>query len=470
MEVKIMDAARIFPSRPPFDQDHILLLSHLDNDPNVQVNFRYVRAYTNTPTTNITDTTTVTATLVTPLDPFLVISKALSNALVHYYPFAGVLRHRRPTDARLELHCAAEQSILLLRATANCSLASVNHLEDPRDPILEQLAPEPDSEADSLSQPFVLQLTIFTCGGFSLGASIHHSLCDGLGSTQFFNAVAEFARGAARPSVEPVWDRLSLLGPREPARAEAPVREVLVLDREFRPYLTPSRGVVRECFHVRDESVERFKRVLYELSEQRFTTFEALGAFIWRNRVKASKVPETEKVKFAYSTNIRNRLNPPLPQGYYGNGCVPIYVQLTANQLVAQPVWKTAELIKRSKRNATDEYVRSYIDFQELHYTEGISVGMEVSGFTDWRHLGHSTVDFGWGGPVAVMPLSRNLLGSQEVCFFLPYCCIGGEGKRYGFQVLVSVAEDGLSDFRSEMEKLEGEFVGHVGINPASNF
>ncbi|KAL5984051.1 hypothetical protein ACLOJK_018153 [Asimina triloba] len=45
----------------------------------------------------------------------------------------------------------------------------------------------------------------------------------------------------------------------------------------------------------------------------------------------------------------------------------------------------------------TDEYVRSFIDFQEIHYAEGIAAGAHVSGFTDWRHLGHSGVDFGVG-------------------------------------------------------------------------
>ncbi|OVA04259.1 Magnesium chelatase [Macleaya cordata] len=441
MEVKLLEKTLIFPSHPPFDHDHILPLSHIDNDRNVQVNFRYLRAYVSSDHHNH------------DADPVHVISESLSKALVHYYPFAGTLR-RRSNDARLELFCAVGQGVPVIRATANRTLDSVNYLDDPGEHFLEELVPDPTPE-DALLHPFVLQITVFTCGGFSLGSSIHHSMCDGLGSTQFFNAMAEFARGASHISIEPVWDRASLLGPRDPPRVEFPFHEFLCLDKEFSPYCKrTSTGSIRECFHVRDESLERFKAFLYEQSGRNFTTFEALGAFIWRARVKASKVPDDEKVKFAYSINIRNQLKPTLPVGYWGNGCVAMYVQLNAQVLVEQPIWETAELIKKSKRNATDEYVRSFIDFQELYYAEGITAGKGVSGFTDWRHLGHSTVDFGWGGPVTVLPLSRNLLGSVEPCFFLPYSSAINEGNKDGFKVLVALPETAMADFRVEMEKL----------------
>lgn len=155
---------------------------------------------------------------------------------------------------------------------------------------------------------------------------------------------------------------------------------------------------------------------------------------------------------FAYSTNIRKQVKPALPPGYWGNGCVPIYVQMSARELVERPVWETAELIKKSKRSITDEYVRSFIDFQELHYSEGITAGKEVSGFTDWRHLGHSKVDFGWGGPVTVLPLSWNLLGSVEPCFFLPYSSANEEEEKNGFKVLVSLPEAAMPAFRKDME------------------
>lgn len=150
--------------------------------------------------------------------------------------------------------------------------------------------------------------------------------------------------------------------------------------------------------------------------------------------------------------NIRKLLKPEIPTGYWGNVCIPVYVHLSAGELVEQPLWKTAKLIKASKHNVSDEYVRSYIDFQELHFAKGITAGKRVSAFTDWRHLSHSDVDFGWGGPVSVMPLSWRLLGSLQPCFFLPNCA--NELEKSGFRVLISLPEKVMQNFKLSMEVL----------------
>lgn len=164
-------------------------------------------------------------------------------------------------------------------------------------------------------------------------------------------------------------------------------------------------------------------------------------------------------MKFAYSINMRKQVKPPLPIGYWGNGCVAMYVKLSAKELVEKPIWETAELIRKSKSKASDEYVHSFIDFQEIHYGDGITAGKGVSGFTDWRHLGHSTVDFGWGGPVTVLPLSKSLLGSIEPCFFLPYSS-ASVGRKDGFKVLVALEEIAMPHFREEMSKFNSQEFG----------
>ncbi|GAB4831372.1 hypothetical protein Ancab_005385 [Ancistrocladus abbreviatus] len=450
MEITIKDTVTVYPSTlaPPFDGDHVLPLSHLDNDRNLRVIIRYFRVY-------VGNQHHLHRTSTPSDDPFQVISDSLSRALVCYYPLAGTLRRRAEDDDRLELFWSVGRGVSVVRAVAECSLESVDYLDDPSVQFVENLVPDPSPE-EGLINPFMLQVTVFKCGGYCLGEMVHHAMCDGVGATQFFNVMAELARGSSQTSVEPVWDRVKWLGHRKPPRVEVPLEEVLLLDKGSSPYQHSGGPIGKLCFQVKDEWLDRFKNQLLEESGCSFTTFEALGAFIWRAKVKASGVPTGEKVKFAYSINIRKLVNPPLPAGYWGNGCVPLYAQLTARDLVEQPLWKTAELIKKSKRQATDEYVHSFIDFQELNYGKGITAGRWVSGFTDWRHLGHSTMDFGWGGPVTVLPLSRNLLGSVEPCFFLPYSSIRGE-KKDGFKVLITLPEIVMHGFKEEMGKLSSE-------------
>ena len=54
-------------------------------------------------------------------------------------------------------------------------------------------------------------------GGFILAVRLMHAMSDAQGLVQFLAAVAELARGAAVPSVRPVWDR-HLLEARNPPR------------------------------------------------------------------------------------------------------------------------------------------------------------------------------------------------------------------------------------------------------------
>lgn len=159
----------------------------------------------------------------------------------------------------------------------------MNYLDDADEEFIELLVPNPDQEA-RLTHVLMLQVTRFSCGGFTLGAAVHHVLCDGIGATLFFNAMAEIARGENEMKVEPVWDRSKLLGPREPARTEFPIEEFLSLDKDFVPYLGSNEDVVREICNVKDEWLDRFKIFLQEKSGSSFTTFEALGAVLWQAR------------------------------------------------------------------------------------------------------------------------------------------------------------------------------------------
>ncbi|KAJ4977260.1 hypothetical protein NE237_002366 [Protea cynaroides] len=207
MEVKVVEKREVVPVHPPFDQDHVLPLSHLDNDLNAHVNFRYLRAYVNNP-----NTTTAAAAA----NPVRVITEALSKALVYFYPYAGTLC-RHSNDSRFFVFCSAGKGVPVVHATADRTLASVNYLDDPAEPYMDQMVSDP-RHGKELIHPCILQITVFACGGFCLGSSIHHSMCDGYGSSPFFNAMVEFSRGATQPSIQVVWDRASLLAPRQPPR------------------------------------------------------------------------------------------------------------------------------------------------------------------------------------------------------------------------------------------------------------
>ncbi|XP_078169738.1 HXXXD-type acyl-transferase family protein [Carex rostrata] len=447
MEVQILERISIFPSPPPSLPSLPLPLSHLDTDRNLHVTFRTLRLYSKSP----------------DKDPFQAISPdAVSAALSLFFPLTGSLHCRQP-DSRLEIQCTASDSIPLIRAVTQVRLSEVLSWR-PDSTFLNQLSPYLDqtNKLDITKPLLALQITQFSCGGFAFGMCVHHALCDGAGANQFLASIARFARGEGPPVIQPLWERAELLGPRNPPHVNVPFDRTITIDADVVEHGTywkhqKSDGgcrLVKEWFDVSDKCVEQFRDQLKEEAGfgVNFTTFEVLSAFIWRARIKASQQNTDEVVKMVYSMNISKILNPPLPAGYWGNVCVPVYVTLTAHELTTQPLWKTTALIRDSKRCINDEYVRSYIDFQELHFAKGISAGARVSAFTDWRRLGHSEVDFGWGPPVSVMPLSWKLLGSVEPCFFLPHNPLEDRKEKNGFKILVCLDEKSLESFKKEMQ------------------
>ncbi|KAG4945656.1 hypothetical protein JHK87_041663 [Glycine soja] len=77
----------------------------------------------------------------------------------------------------------------------------------------------------------------------------------------------------------------------------------LRLEKGVLPYQQSVGGVAREYFRVKDECLDNFKSFLLDQSGLNFTVFEAL------DRVKALGIQAHEKVKFAYSSNIRRLVN-----------------------------------------------------------------------------------------------------------------------------------------------------------------
>ncbi|KAF0901502.1 hypothetical protein E2562_003487 [Oryza meyeriana var. granulata] len=439
-QLRVLDTVQLSPAPAPGpDQAVPFRLSGLDTDRNVlDVTFRTLRFFPPHPPS---------------LDPLAVLPRAFAAALGLFILLAGKLG-----DGGRVVRSASE-TVPLVLAASDLSVADVD-TDSPDSALLDWLAPGDGDDDVAGSPALALQATRFACGGVALGMRVAHALCDGAGATKFLSAAARFARGVQEPEAAPVWERQDRLGPRRLPLVIKPFERVLALDAAAAARHGPYGGagdaqgqIARECFHVSNARVEELRAQLAGEAGLNLTTFEFLAAFIWRARVKANGTSPDEIVKMVYSMNISKLLAPPLPDGYWGKVCVPVYVALSADELVGQPLAETAAMIKKSKQEVDDEYVRSYIDFQELHRGEGVTAGRGVSAFTDWRRLGHSEVDFGWGAPDAVLPLSWRLLGSTEPCFFLPYGA-ADERRRRGFKVLAAVPAQTLPCFREEMQEL----------------
>jgi hypothetical protein len=137
-----------------------------------------------------------------PIDqPAESIRRALSRALVPYYPIAGRLT---VTGDQLKIACTGEGAAFV-GASASCTLQEAR-LSGPRPVVtVEDLTMNYAGQYSTDPPLLLVQVTEFSCGGFVVGVTWNHVVTDGAGMAQFLQAVGEFALGfPSSPSVLPV--------------------------------------------------------------------------------------------------------------------------------------------------------------------------------------------------------------------------------------------------------------------------
>lgn len=231
------------------------------------------------------------------------------------------------------------------------------------------------------------------CGGLTLAIQINHVMSDGVGLAQFMTAMGEMARGARIPSVEPVWKREILTVRDLPAESQAHHLYNEIEDDAV-GMLVDDRPYFHRCFSFNQEKVASLRNQLPP-DLQRCTTFELLTACLWRCRTIALSPNAGDVVGIVCTVNAREKFDPPLPLGYYGNAIVFPVAFSTARELCQKPLAYVVELVKGTKDKVTAESLRAYA---YLLAAKGPSYfSPQWYTVSDVRHVGFGDVDFGWG-------------------------------------------------------------------------
>ncbi|KAJ6768169.1 HXXXD-TYPE ACYL-TRANSFERASE FAMILY PROTEIN [Salix koriyanagi] len=268
--------------------------------------------------------------------------------------------------------------------------------------------------------PLVLQITWLRGGDATLGVGFNHSVCDGIGTAEFLNSFAELATGLNRVAdlkPKPIWDR-HLFDPTKSNRCYSAahlgfnrVPDLCGFTSRFsNERLTPT------SINVDKGWLNELKKLALSTSTPiglTYTSYEVLSAHVWRSWARALNLPSNQILKLLFSINIRNRVKPSVPSGYYGNAFVLGCAQTTAKDLAEKGLGYATMLIKRAIESVDNEYVRSVIESVSQSRACPDSVGVLI--MSQWSRLGLERVDFGMGKPVHVGPIC-----SDRYCLILP--------------------------------------------------
>lgn len=238
----------------------------------------------------------------------------------------------------------------------------------------------------------------------SLGFGFEHKVSDGVSSLHFINTWSEIASGLT-PAVPPSLDR-RLLSPRNPPRPQFPH-----IEHQPPPTLkTPisnSDDTTFSTFRLSADQIKALKQKC-KTNDSTYTTYEVVAGHLWRCATIARGLPKDQETKLQLPVNVRRRLQPPLPPGYFGNAISYAVALSLCGELESRPLRCAVETVHEAIARMGDEYVRSMLDYLELNLpknVEGIVRGERHVkcpnfGITSWLQLPFYGADFGWGKPV----------------------------------------------------------------------
>ncbi|KAH7855857.1 hypothetical protein Vadar_029783 [Vaccinium darrowii] len=411
----------ITPSEPT--PSHLLSLSSLDSQPFLRFSIEYLLVY-RMPHGLDKDSTVAR------------VKSALARALVPYYPLAGRIK-TRPDGSGLDVLCRA-QGAGFIEAVSDCSASEFERA--PRF-VTQWKKLLSSAEFFKAVPPVVIQLTWLNDGYAALGVGFSHCICDGIGSVQFLNLFAVLATGRVKLSEfepKPVWERHLLDSTTRTCLGTHPefvrVPDISGFSTRFSQDRLSPTSITFDA-----KWIHEFKKLAMttgQPSESPYTSFEVLSAHVWRSWARALNLPAKQVLKLLFSINIRHRVKPSLPAGYYGNAFVLGCAQTNVKELTEKGLGYASGLIRKAKERVGDEYVREVAELVSgSKRASPDSVGVLI--VSQWSRMGLDGVDFGMGSPVHAGPVC-----CDKYCLILPV-----QDRTDAVKVMVAVPTTGVDRY-----------------------
>ncbi|KAI5424177.1 benzyl alcohol O-benzoyltransferase [Lathyrus oleraceus] len=406
----------------------VKLLSDIDDQQGLRFNIPFIFIYRHEPSME-------------EKDPVKVLRNALSQTLVHYYPFAG--RIKEGVGRKLMVDCTGE-GVMFIGAEADVTLDQLGDSLHPPFSYLQELLYDVTGSELIIDRPIrLIQVTRLKCGGFIIAINWNHIMGDATGLKQFMNAWAEIARGVHQPSIQPVWHREILMA-RDPPCITYDHREyeqILPPNNTIKEEDTTTTTIVHQSFYFRPSDIAAIRLLV----PFQCTTFDLIAACFWYCRTKALQLEPEKDVRIMCLINARSRFNNNHSSfvGYYGNCVAYPAAVTTAGKLCGNSLGYAVELIRKLKAQVTEEYMKSVADFmvikERCSYTTVRSCVI-----SDLTHAKFKQVNFGWGEGVyggiakggagsfhgASYIVAHNNAKGEE-CLILPVCLPSEDMRRF---------------------------------------
>ncbi|WRX19855.1 hypothetical protein QQP08_012342 [Theobroma cacao] len=315
---------------------------------------------------------------------------SLSLTLLHYLPLAGNLKWPSTSPKPIILYTPNDGvSLTVAESAADFNLLSSKGIYEAVE--LHPLTPELITSDDSAST-IALQITLFPNMGFCIGITAHHAVLDDVRGLDLDMLYLNQWLASIGSDSDTINKSLKIL----PNKGEAP-------------------NLVRATFEITREDFKKLRdRALAQLSdsgkELHLSTFVLTLAYVTRCIVKARGGEDDRNVGVGFTIDCRPRLNPPVPENYFGN-CNTITGDLfKARDFLDEngfglAVHKVSGMVKVLMEKGPLVGIENKLS-TVLNFSEEIAKSMQIISVAGSPRFEVYGSDFGWGKPLKVVVVS----------------------------------------------------------------
>ncbi|GAB4858298.1 hypothetical protein Ancab_009770 [Ancistrocladus abbreviatus] len=321
---------------------------------------------------------------------------------------------------------------------------------------------------EGLQRPLLaVQLTRLR-DGLAIGCAFNHAVLDGTSTWHFMSSWAHFCNGSSNNSVQPFHDRTKVRKTRVKLNLSLPSSHAPTVVDHSKPNGNAANGspgpaeepqLREKVFKFSETAVDKIKskinsRLPDDGESRPFSTFQSLSVHIWRAVTAARQLKPEDPTVFTIFTDCRKRVDPPMPESYFGNLIQAIFTGTAAGLLMANPPEFGAGMIQKAieMHNATainkrnEEWEANPIIFQ---YKDA---GVNCVAVGSSPRFKVYDVDFGWGKPESVRSGSNNRFDGMV------YLYPGKNGGR-SIDVEISLEAKAMENLEKDKEFLMEEEV-----------
>ncbi|KAA0064398.1 putative acetyltransferase [Cucumis melo var. makuwa] len=345
---------------------------------------------------------------------------SLSIALVHFYPLAGrlaTISYQDEGSCLVYVDCNNSPGAKFIHARLNMTISDILSPTDV--PVIVQYFFDHDRAAnhDGHSTSLLsIQVTELLDGVF-IGCSINHSLVDGSSYWHFLNMWSEIFQAEdenysiSRPPILQRWF----------PDGHGPILKL--------PFTNPDQFITKfeapqlreRMFHFTSASLAVLKaRANTEYKTNKISSFQSLSALVWRSITRARGLSPDQTTSCRLAVNNRLRLNPPLPENYFGNSIqairgVAIVKELLENNL-GWAAWKLHEAVVNHDDEKVRDHVNKWVESPFVYHIEQLFDPLSVMMGSSPRFNKYGNV-FGMGKALALRSGYAHKFDGKVSCY-----------------------------------------------------